>query len=288
MAEFPPVSRRNGKRSVGKGDRYSYLVSEPSGNEPKKRTMVVFIHGASAGAWYWERFLGYTASVGYLSVAPDILGHGTRYPHPQLGTLSINDYVADVADFISAEFPETDPKNIVLVGHSMGGLIVQKLVETFPVRALALIASAPPSGVRFRKGNVSVPIKELIMAGVDMALGNPIMVPRCLFDKLFPHHTASDRDAMYALFTPESSRAGREIVTGDIVVDPEAMTMPCLVISAGDDRIINSNVGKDIATYYGTSAVEFSDRGHMLIIEEPGWRDVARRLTDWLALNQVV
>src|SRR5512145_1756851 len=105
-------------------------------------TPLLFIHGAWHGAWCWdEYFLEYFAAHGYATYALSLRGHGGSPERDRLRWLSVADYVADVAQVASIL-----PAPPVIVGHSMGGLVAQKYLETHPAPAAVLMASVPPAG----------------------------------------------------------------------------------------------------------------------------------------------
>src|SRR5215472_3021144 len=85
-------------------------------------TTLLFVHGAWHGAWCWdEHFLDYFAQRGYAVVAPSLRKHGGSYGGMRPRGARIGQYVSDVVE-VAAQFP-TPP---VLIGHSMGGLVVQR------------------------------------------------------------------------------------------------------------------------------------------------------------------
>ena len=91
---------------------------------------LLFVHGAWHAAWCWdENFLSFFADHGYRAVALSFRGHGNSPSNKPLRSLSVSDYVKDVSS-VAAELP-TPP---VIIGHSMGGLIVQKYLESTPRR----------------------------------------------------------------------------------------------------------------------------------------------------------
>ena len=117
--------------------------------EPKtgtRSTPLLFVHGAWHGAWCWaEYFLPYFAEHGYTSHALDLRGHGKSEGANRLRWTGITHYVSDVEHVVD----QLD-KAPVLIGHSMGGLVVQKYLESdsgylpqsywHPFRLLALCA----------------------------------------------------------------------------------------------------------------------------------------------------
>jgi pimeloyl-ACP methyl ester carboxylesterase len=93
-------------------------------------TPLLFVHGAWHAAWCWnEHFLDFFADNGYRALAVSLRGHGNSPTPRPLRKCSITDYVGDVASI--ADSLSTRP---VLIGHSMGGLITQKYLETRTAR----------------------------------------------------------------------------------------------------------------------------------------------------------
>src|SRR5215813_3937052 len=102
---------------------------------------LLFVHGAWHAAWCWnERFLGFFAGEGYRAVALSLRNHGNR---PKKNTLlcSLADYVNDVATVA-----ESLPVPPVIIGHSLGGWVVQKYLEKHSAPAGVLLASVPITG----------------------------------------------------------------------------------------------------------------------------------------------
>ena len=143
--------------------------------EPKERrhaAPLLFVHGAFAGAWVWdEHFLPCFAAKGYSAHAVSLRGHGGSAGHERIDWYSIHDYVEDVAEVVAdlAAAP-------VLIGHSMGGFVVQKYLERHAVPAAVLMCSVPPQGLvaaqfslLFEKPGLMMEINRLLGGG-DVAL----------------------------------------------------------------------------------------------------------------------
>ena len=117
------------------------LVREPKQNT--KDTLLLFIHGAWHGAWCWDQyFLPFFAERGYTVYAPSLRGHGESDGKNRLRWSSANDYLADIAE-TAAKLPQPP----VIIGHSMGGYLVQKYLESVTLPGAILLASVPPRGV---------------------------------------------------------------------------------------------------------------------------------------------
>jgi len=93
----------------------------------------LLIHGAFRGAWLWERLMPLLLKGGASPIAIDLPGHGDRAAD-RIG-ITMSTYIDDVADFIHKE----NLKDLVLVGHSMSGIIISKIAETMPERVKHLV-----------------------------------------------------------------------------------------------------------------------------------------------------
>jgi pimeloyl-ACP methyl ester carboxylesterase len=90
---------------------------------------LLFVHGAWHAAWCWdEHFLDFFADKGYRALAVSLRGHGNSPTLKPLRSCSIADYVHGVAS-VADSLPTTP----VLIGHSMGGFIVQRYLESHHV-----------------------------------------------------------------------------------------------------------------------------------------------------------
>lgn len=104
------------------------------------RVPLLFVHGALGAAYSWDDpFLDFFADKGYRAIAPSLRGHGGSPVSKPLNKCTIADYVDDVRSIIA-----TLPATPVLIGHSMGGFIVQKYLESGRASAAVLMSSAPP------------------------------------------------------------------------------------------------------------------------------------------------
>ena len=99
---------------------------------------VLLIHGMFGGAWYWEAYQAFLARHGYESHAINLRGHHGSRPVPDIGKVSLHDYVDDALELARSL------NNPIVIGHSIGGLIAQKVAEAGACRALVLLASTPP------------------------------------------------------------------------------------------------------------------------------------------------
>src|SRR4051812_37421372 len=162
--------------------RLEVISREP--NSPKFETPLLFVHGTGHGAWCWdENFLPYFAERGFSSHAVSLRGHGASEGRERLKWTSISDYVEDVFQVASGL-----PKTPVVIGHSLGGLIVQKLLEKHDAPAGILFAPSPSegmflSGLKIQMRNPWLMTKVTLKQDYAVMFGTPKLFKKFLFSK---------------------------------------------------------------------------------------------------------
>src|SRR3989304_22133 len=99
---------------------------------PMSKKEVVLVHGACHGAWCWEAVAERLAAKGHAVVTLDLPGHGRRAS--EYATASVANYARAVVDAMALEGISRG----IVVGHSMGGLVIPKVVELAPGRGAHL------------------------------------------------------------------------------------------------------------------------------------------------------
>ena len=239
---------------------------------------VLFVHGAFAAAWCWaEHFLPYFADRGYAAHAVSLRGHGGSQGRDHLDWHSIGSYVDDVAAVIG-ELGEAP----VLVGHSMGGMVVQKYLETAGVPAAVLMASVPPQGLLSSSLQLAINSPDLFRDLNSILQGGGASTEG-LRQMLFAQPL--DRDTLvryYRLMQPESQRAIWDMALFDLPQRWRMKLPPLLVLGAELDALIPSSFVQSTADYFGVEAEVFPGMGHGMMMEA-GWEAVAGRVAQWLA-----
>lgn len=239
---------------------------------------VLFVHGAFTGAWCWsEFFLPYFAKRGLRACALSLRGHGGSHGRDQLDGFSIADYVRDLERAVGQV-----GEDAILVGHSMGGFVLQKFLERTTAPAAVLMAPVPPQG--------------LLPASFMLAFTNPGLISE-LNTMMERGHPATEtiRRALFAgpvsvdalktysrLLQPESQRALWDMSLFDL---PQLWRMrrpPMLVLGAERDMLVPQSQVEMAARFYGTQAEMFPAMGHMMMLEA-GWQKVADRIIEWIA-----
>jgi pimeloyl-ACP methyl ester carboxylesterase len=233
---------------------------------------LVFIHGWWGGAWVWDRYLSFFEARGYHCYALNLRGnHGSR-PVSDLGKVSFNDHLTDVREVIDML------GRPIVIGHSVGGLLVLKLAEQIELPAFVAIAPAAPRGI------ISVTTLRVFLPYIwTMLRHRPFLLKRKVMfaadlNRLPPPEQAS----VYEQMVPASGKQGVEIGMLGIPVDAKRVVGPILIITGTDDKLIPAGVARTVARRYRADFREYAGHAHY-IMREPGWEKVATDIVRWLA-----
>ncbi len=240
---------------------------------------LLFVHGAFSCARVWEPFfLPFFAERGYHCHALSLRGHGRSKAGRRLVPTRLRDYVADVEEVIGRL--GTVP---VLIGTSMGGVVIQHLMQRQRCPAVVLMASGPPHG--------------MVPSMVRMVATNPLLVrDMSLMLWLGPGMATLD-GARRALFRPETSAeyilrhlppaqpeppmVMLDLMGLDLPPSIRRDDVPVLVLGAERDAFISPTAVHETARTFGTRAEIVPGMAHAMMLDE-GWREVAERILSWL------
>ena len=244
---------------------------------------LLFIHGAFCGAWCWdEHFLPWFAQAGFDARALSLSGHGGSPGRDHLDSLSFADYVNDVRRTVEAM-----PRPPVLIGHSMGGFVVQKYLEQYPAPAAVLMCSVPPQGLM--GSAVSLMFSKPSMLGdLNTLMSGGQASYESLRDALFAQDISlEDLTRFYKLSQPESHRALWDMmlfglphiraVLGNITGGNKHL----LVLGAEFDHLVPTSAAEMTARSYEVEAHIHAGMGHGLMLEKD-WEKVAEGILAWL------
>lgn len=252
------------------------LSAAPAGNK-QRPTPLLFVHGAYAAAWCWqEHYLRFFAEAGYASYAVSLSGHGGSRGRKHLDTFSITDYAKDVR-----EVAKTLPAPPVLIGHSMGGFVVQKYLERHTAPGAVLTCSVPPQGLMASAVGLLFS-KPTLMTDLNKIMGGSHASMETLRDALFAQPVAvDDLERFYRLTQRESHRAIWDMTLFNLPSPSRVKETPLLVQGAELDHLIPASLIEMTARTYGTQAHIFPGMGHGLMLERD-WKKPAQHMLDWL------
>ena len=253
------------------------ISRQPDG--PARAAPVLFVHGAFSSAQLWEPyFLPYFAERGYAAHALSLRGHAGSDGRDTLKQARLKDYVADVL-----AVAQSLPAMPVLIGHSMGGMVVQKVLETQAPPAAVLMASPPPQGIL--GGMLGAMLFNPLMAlqmGAMQRLGPQAATIEGAKRALF----RSDTPAEYIrrVLPPaqaESDAVMLDMISRDLPPSQPRRDVPVLVLGGGMDTCVSPAAVLATARAFGTEAKIFPAMPHALMLD-PEWQTVAEGIAAWL------
>lgn len=262
-------------------DSLEVLSSYPQHPRPDTPPLL-FLHGAYTAAWCWERYQPFFAAAGFENHALSFSGHGASRKREHLDSYSIDDYVNDVAA-VAASLR----KPPVLIGHSMGGFVVQKYLERHPAPAAVLMCSVPPQGLTASAFGMLLNQPGLLLDFNRLMSGRHVALDS-LRKALFSQPVSLDDLARYyRLAQPESHRAIWDMMlfnlphTQRVLDHLDGGRDSLRIVGAEQDVIIPPSLVRLTAQRYGAEAVIHPGMGHGLMLEAD-WRIPAQDLVDWL------
>ena len=126
------------------------IIKQKSSKTPP----ILFIHGSFHSAWCWEEnFIDYFSNEGYNSYSISLRGTSSSvYPKRSDNKVSIQEHLEDLSTLLTIIRQQNlDKPKPIIISHSFGGIIAQKLLEDSSIRdmvsGVALLCSVPPSGM---------------------------------------------------------------------------------------------------------------------------------------------
>jgi pimeloyl-ACP methyl ester carboxylesterase len=246
-----------------------------------RRTPLMLVHGAFVAAWCWQRhWMDYLAGQGYRVIAPSLRGHGQSEGGDRLDHAGIREYVADLRAVVESR-PGPAP---VLVGHSMGALVVQRYLEQHPAAAAVLMAPIPREGLagstlRMMVAEPLMFAQFSLMQTFGSGLVDTDMARRAVFsDQVSDTEVAAltrkvqreSQRALWDMHVHADSRPWR--------VNPP---VPVQVLAAGDDQLFRRSEVRSVAERWNAVYHCLEGMGHAMMLE-PDWQAPADAMLGWL------
>jgi pimeloyl-ACP methyl ester carboxylesterase len=232
----------------------------------------VLVHGGGHGGWCWQRTARLLRVAGHDVYTPTLTGFGER-SHLSTANVTFDTFVRDVTNVFEYE----DLRNVVLVGHSMGGVIVPRVAEVMPGRQRRVVWLAAVVTNDGESLLDAVPQSPWIARAVTIGPDGTA-------------HTDADRilDANIQDGTPDERAFVRE---RHCAYPPHALTepgrlsaflalgLPTAYVIATEDRTIEPHIAARFAARLpGTDVREVAGGHDCMITRAP---EVAALLQDW-------
>jgi 3-oxoadipate enol-lactonase len=250
-----------------KDGRFGYEAAGDVGKTP-----VVFLHGIGGAARAWRGQIA-AFSDRYRTIAWDMPGYGGSAPLANVSIATLAGALQDFLQQIGAEKP-------ILVGHSIGGMIVQQWLIKYPRTAAAVVLAQTSPAFGKAEGDWQKQFIEARLGPLDrsetMKSLAPTLVKELVGDDPDADGMEVARDCMGSV--PEASYRAmmlallgfdRRKALGDIAI-------PTLVLSGSKDKNAPAPMMAKMATYIPSSTyVELEGAGHLVNLERPQAFDAA-------------
>jgi len=252
---------------------------------------ILMLHGVGSSADAWVKLAPAFRERGWKVVTPTLRDElrPTANPPAELNKISLADYVADVSA-MAKEIAKADGTAPVVFGHSMGGMLAQKLAEAGLVRAAVLITPASPPDARAGRSLAqAVTFANILFSGrpenrphriwkFGFTSGVVNCVPKARHDEIFAQ-SRYDSGRVYADLAYPDEDPNRTVF-----VDESKIAVPMLVVGGAKDRTTPIADVRLVAQKYkkvGADYREYANNGHW-IVDEPGTDKVIADIAGWL------
>ncbi len=249
---------------------------------------IVFITGAFVSSSCWDQWQIFFRQKGFETEAPawpfkESSANALRLRQPDQEVATIR--LASLLEYYTAYISKL-PEKPILIGHSMGGLLVQLLIQRELAFAGVAIHSLQPQGVftfkfSFYKagwgplGFFTSTKKTYLMSFKEWQYA---------FTNCMPYE--EQKEAYYKFLIPESKLVVRDAITSVAKVDFKKPHDPLLFISGSIDRFIPASLNYSNYKKYShsgsiTAYKEFEGRNHF-VLGQPGWEENAIYILGWI------
>ncbi|MDF1697587.1 MAG: alpha/beta hydrolase [Saprospiraceae bacterium] len=239
-----------------------------------QKDILLFVHGMCHGAWCWqENFIPYFENKGYQCIAIDLPGHEVEGSDVSINHLSMKDYLKALSTLITSL--ERPP---ILIGHSMGGMVIQQYLKKGICKKVILMASVPPSG------SLKASLRLLLSkpASIQYLLkGDLLQIARkykglMLGDRVDEAYSARFRDKLCA----ESMLAYFQLLF-PIFNTKRIKRFPMLVIGGDNDQLLTIGEFKSTAKHYNADLEVIANGSHDLMLD-PDYEISAAIIEQWI------
>lgn len=260
--------------------------------ETIKSKTIVFITGAFVSHTGWDQWRAYFESKGYTTLAP-------AWPEKEATASTLRDRQPNDTGLANLRYSEVLdhhakiiqelPEKPILIGHSLGGLTSQLLLQRGIAAAAVAIHSAPPQGV----------------FSFEFSFLKSLWKPLGLFRSAKKTHLMSFKEWQYAFTNelsyavqkdsyekntiPESRTVLRDTLTSVSKIDFSKPHAPLLFVAGNKDHIMPASLNyKNYKKYKNNGSItnykEFEGKNHY-VLGLPTWKEEADYILNWIEKN---
>ena len=264
MADFTPMTTTDG--------RFGY---EAAGDP--KAIPVVFLHGIGGAARAWRGQLA-PFSDRFRAIAWDMPGYGGSRP---LDQVSIPTLAGALKDFLHG----TNANKPVIIGHSIGGMIVQQLLADNPTIARAVVLAQTSPAFGKADGDWQKSFIDARLGPLDRGATMTQLAPSLVKELVGDNPDAAGMDVARACMASVPAASYRAMMLAlmgfDLRAALKSISVPTLVLSGSKDNNAPAPMMAKTASFIpGARYVELEGVGHLANLERPAQFNAA--LADFL------
>ena len=249
---------------------------------------IVFITGAFLGSNCWNEWKSYFENEGYKCIAPawpykdrppEELRN--RPPHSLVASNTLASVTNHFAIIINSL-----PEKPILIGHSLGGLIVQLLLQRKLGSAGVAIHSFPPTGINQFRLSFLKAVWEAMVVFSSSKQSYLMSFNKWRYTIANGIDYEQQKELYYQYAIPESKKIIREAFSCTAKIDFAARHEPLLITSGSNDKLIPASLNYNNYKQYAdansvTEYIEFKRHTH-LVFGVPAWKKEAEAILQWL------
>ena len=235
----------------------------------RPRAQVLLVHGYSDHGGQYEHVMELFHGHGFTIAAGDLRGHGTSAG--ERGHIRrFSDYLYDVQTMIGQLRNHEDADlPLLLVGHSLGGLVTLRFAQTSPAHVDGIVLAAPFLDLRFQVPawkRMLAPLASLVVPAFALPSGLPPAELSHDPDWIvqFEHDPLAFKRATARWFMETLSAQGAARAAA------AELSLPSLTLLAGDDHIVCNETARELHAAFNAAPAEISvyeDFYHALLHE---------------------
>jgi pimeloyl-ACP methyl ester carboxylesterase len=246
---------------------------------PKRFPPLLFVHGGCTTAGCWEpHFLPYFSRRGFDCHALDLSGHGSSAGRERLDAFGLDDFTDDVAQ-VAGDLNE----NAVLIGHSMGTVLIERYLERGEAKGAVFMAPVPASGTLGSALKLAFTEPAFFTEQARATRGEYTAKTLQLMRDVYYSAETTDQDLIRfgPLFQSESRRAVIELSLLAMRFPGRRPSLPVLVIGGERDALFPSSLLGFSALWWNGEIAVIPRAGHTIMLDAH-WEEAADRIAQWL------
>ncbi len=240
---------------------------------------LLFVHGGYVSSACWDVFfLPWFSRRGFDCHALDLSGHGDSEGRRRLDSFGLDDYVDDLR-----QAARDLPRPPIVIGHSMGTVVVERYLEKEVAPAAILLSPVPPTGIFGATLSLAFSHPEFFGHQAQAQRGEMSEESLRSMRRVYysPETTLADLCRFAPLFQAESRRALLDLTMLGFRFAGRRPRLPMLVAGGAVDAVFPPATLSLTAARWQAEVAVIPGAGHTLMLDAH-WQAAAERVAQWL------